>query len=188
MARASWRFSSADRVATDRSPAKTMVVLGPRFCPLSRSIAAKFCIPDKLALLSLIHYYCGTVNWLLHAAWPLRQPGSRPTGHVSYHPSGCVPPDIEYSAKQSIQCATRGGGGACANTPNSGRFVHGSPSNTAHHHRVLSSEICRPLLPHARAGPRREVYSAIALEVDSNHGEENYTCIYRFRVHGNPAP
>lgn len=31
-------------------------------------------------------------------------------------------------------------------------------------------------------------YAAVALEVESNHGEGAYTCIYRLRVHGSPAP
>ncbi|CAM9522480.1 unnamed protein product [Scytosiphon promiscuus] len=34
---------------------------------------------------------------------------------------------------------------------------------------------------------RRMEYAAVALEVDSNHGEGAYTCIYRFRVHGSPS-
>ncbi|CAM9198770.1 unnamed protein product [Hapterophycus canaliculatus] len=34
---------------------------------------------------------------------------------------------------------------------------------------------------------RQVEYGAVALEVDSNHGEGAYTCIYRFRVHGSPV-
>eukprot|EP00903_Cladosiphon_okamuranus_P008327 g8010.t1 len=34
---------------------------------------------------------------------------------------------------------------------------------------------------------RQEEYSVVTLQVHSNHGEEAYTCIYRLRVHGQPA-
>lgn len=26
----------------------------------------------------------------------------------------------------------------------------------------------------------------VEMQIDSNHGNENYTCLYRFRVHGIP--
>lgn len=29
-------------------------------------------------------------------------------------------------------------------------------------------------------------YDIIELRVESNHGNPTYTCVYRFRVHGNP--
>lgn len=29
-------------------------------------------------------------------------------------------------------------------------------------------------------------YDMIELRVESNHGKQTYTCVYRFRVHGNP--
>lgn len=49
-----------------------------------------------------------------------------------------------------------------------------------------------PCLPHlSSVFPRwyvmryfRVNYSAVTLNVESNHGEPAYTCIYRFRVHG----
>jgi SUN domain-containing protein 1/2 len=31
-----------------------------------------------------------------------------------------------------------------------------------------------------------EVVAAIRLEIESNWGNEDYTCLYRFRVHGDP--
>lgn len=31
---------------------------------------------------------------------------------------------------------------------------------------------------------RRMEYMAVTLEVESNHGEQAYTCLYRLRVHG----
>lgn len=36
--------------------------------------------------------------------------------------------------------------------------------------------------------PTEEVYSAVELHVLSNWGQEEYTCLYRFRVHGHIAP
>lgn len=29
-------------------------------------------------------------------------------------------------------------------------------------------------------------YRIVELRIDSNHGHSNYTCLYRFRVHGSP--
>ena len=31
-----------------------------------------------------------------------------------------------------------------------------------------------------------EVYPMVELDILSNHGNQNYTCLYRFRVHGKP--
>ena len=36
--------------------------------------------------------------------------------------------------------------------------------------------------------PTEEFFPYIELDINSNHGNVNYTCLYRFRVHGNPHP
>ena len=36
--------------------------------------------------------------------------------------------------------------------------------------------------------PSRQAFTYIELDIKSNHGNLNYTCLYRFRVHGVAAP
>lgn len=36
--------------------------------------------------------------------------------------------------------------------------------------------------------PNEEYFPYIELDINSNHGNVNYTCLYRFRVHGTPRP
>jgi SUN domain-containing protein 1/2 len=36
--------------------------------------------------------------------------------------------------------------------------------------------------------PTDEFFPYIELDINSNHGNVNYTCLYRFRVHGTPRP
>ena len=45
-----------------------------------------------------------------------------------------------------------------------------------------------PLLVFSVEFPTEEFFPYIELDLNSNHGTVNYTCLYRFRVHGNPHP
>uniref|UniRef100_A0A2C9M258 SUN domain-containing protein n=1 Tax=Biomphalaria glabrata TaxID=6526 RepID=A0A2C9M258_BIOGL len=39
-----------------------------------------------------------------------------------------------------------------------------------------------------KCGPNKLIISIITLKILNNYGNQEYTCIYRFRVHGNPQP
>ncbi|KAH9490050.1 Sad1 and UNC84 domain-containing protein [Bulinus truncatus] len=39
-----------------------------------------------------------------------------------------------------------------------------------------------------KCGPNKLIISIVTLKILNNYGNQEYTCIYRFRVHGNPQP
>ncbi|KAJ8602247.1 hypothetical protein CTAYLR_003625 [Chrysophaeum taylorii] len=69
------------------------------------------------------------------------------------------------------------------------------PSLTLGEYQYHANSLTKPALQNFPVDPSRyhpdhhdaPAFDYITLQVDSNHGHPNYTCIYRFRVHGLPA-